>query len=173
MMTTTVGAARAGLHGMQSADISHAIPPEECEPTVSLLQAFSIVWTKVMLFMRLEIALGQLHQVLVIAEFCGQRYKQEKGIPMGINPAVFMADYFLFQYDCSFMQRLADIIMANPPVLDDMSLADDLFRGGPVASGPPVWVPECPVPLELLGDMARYIVGGHGQVQCTVLQLCG
>jgi hypothetical protein len=37
-------------------------------------------------------------------EFCGQHYKQDKGIPMGINPAVFMANYFLFYYECSFMQ---------------------------------------------------------------------
>jgi hypothetical protein len=28
-------------------------------------------------------------------ESCGQLYKQEKGISMGINPAMFMATYLL------------------------------------------------------------------------------
>jgi hypothetical protein len=62
------------------------------------------------------------------AEFCGQTYKQEKGIPMGINPAVFMANHFLFHYECSFMQLLADTIVAHPPVLDDMPLAEALLE---------------------------------------------
>jgi hypothetical protein len=87
-------------------------------------------------------------------EFCGQRYKQDKGIPMGINPAVFMANYFLFYYECSFMQRLVDLIVAHPPMLDDMSLAEDIFRDETITVGPPTWVDTSPVPQELLGDVA-------------------
>jgi hypothetical protein len=90
-------------------------------------------------------------------EFCGQRYKQDKGIPMEINPAVFMANYFLFYYECSFMQRLVDLIVAHPPMLDDMSLVEDNFRDETISVRPPTWVDTSPVPQELLGDVARYV----------------
>jgi hypothetical protein len=43
-------------------------------------------------------------------------YHQTRGIPMGINPAVFMANYYLFHYEYQFVYRLVQIIKAVPPV---------------------------------------------------------
>jgi len=42
-------------------------------------------------------------------------FKQTKGIPMGINPAVFMANYYLFYYEFTFVEQLVDIIETCPP----------------------------------------------------------
>ena len=37
-------------------------------------------------------------------------FHQTQGIPMGINPAVFMANYYLFDYEHQFVHRLVRII---------------------------------------------------------------
>jgi hypothetical protein len=37
------------------------------------------------------------------------RFKQICGIPMGINPAVYMANFYLYHYERSFLQRLLDL----------------------------------------------------------------
>jgi len=42
-------------------------------------------------------------------------YKQVTGIPMGINPGVFVANYYLFAYEFDFMQQLVDLMVRYPP----------------------------------------------------------
>jgi hypothetical protein len=39
-------------------------------------------------------------------QFGGRFFKQTRGIPMGINPAVYMANFYLFYYEQWFLQRL-------------------------------------------------------------------
>jgi hypothetical protein len=39
-------------------------------------------------------------------QFAGKVYRQAKGIPMGINPAVFLANYYLFYYEYRFWSGL-------------------------------------------------------------------
>jgi hypothetical protein len=42
-------------------------------------------------------------------QFGGRFFKQTRGIPMGINPAVYMANFYLFYYERCFLQRLLDL----------------------------------------------------------------
>jgi hypothetical protein len=44
-------------------------------------------------------------------QFGGRFFKQARarGIPMGINPAVYMANFYLFYYERCFLQRLLDL----------------------------------------------------------------
>jgi hypothetical protein len=63
------------------------------------------------------------HAKCVVRLLCNNSYvrfgdtyfKQTKGIPMGINPAVFMANYYLFFYEFTFVKQLVDIIDTCPP----------------------------------------------------------
>ncbi|KAF6255477.1 hypothetical protein COO60DRAFT_1272461, partial [Scenedesmus sp. NREL 46B-D3] len=41
------------------------------------------------------------------AQFGSRYYKQTRGIPTGINPAVYMANFYLFYYEHQFLLRLA------------------------------------------------------------------
>lgn len=41
-------------------------------------------------------------------------FHQTRGIPMGINPAVFMANYYLFHYEYKFIQQMVDIVESQP-----------------------------------------------------------
>jgi hypothetical protein len=41
-------------------------------------------------------------------------FHQTRGIPMGINPAVFMANYYLFHYEYKFVKQLTDLIQSQP-----------------------------------------------------------
>ncbi|KAL4448582.1 hypothetical protein ABPG75_005801, partial [Micractinium tetrahymenae] len=47
--------------------------------------------------------------------FGGRIYKQEVGIPMGGNATVFIANYFLFAFELTFVRRLAAAIATHPP----------------------------------------------------------
>jgi hypothetical protein len=42
-------------------------------------------------------------------QFGGRFYKQTCGIPMGINPAVYMANFYLNFYELQFVKQLADL----------------------------------------------------------------
>lgn len=42
-------------------------------------------------------------------------FHQTQGTPMGINPAVFTANYYLFHYECKFVERLAGLIPRDSP----------------------------------------------------------
>lgn len=48
-------------------------------------------------------------------EFGPLLYKQHRGIPMGINPAVFMANMYLTSYEYAFEMQCADIIEQYSP----------------------------------------------------------
>ena len=52
----------------------------------------------------------------------GKVFKQVQGIPMGVNPACFFANYYLFMYEYMFMQRLIHQIShsVNPTALQVM-----------------------------------------------------
>ncbi len=57
------------------------------------------------------------------------RYKQDRGIPMGINPAVYMANYYLFHYEYSFVLRLVRLMEQTPPTGVLASVFDTLMSG--------------------------------------------
>ena len=42
-----------------------------------------------------------------------QVYEQVKDIPMGVNPACFLADIFMFMYELAFSQRLLPLLPHN------------------------------------------------------------
>ena len=44
----------------------------------------------------------------------GSVYKQVKGIPMGVNPACFFADFYLYTYELKFFERLLPLVLTNP-----------------------------------------------------------
>jgi hypothetical protein len=54
-------------------------------------------------------------------------YKQQRGIPMGINPAVYMANYYLFWYEYRFICQLRDILCDYPPVPGYHHVARDML----------------------------------------------
>ena len=45
--------------------------------------------------------------------FAGQLFHQTREIPMGINPAVYMANYYLFYYELLFVKQLVDLVVAH------------------------------------------------------------
>lgn len=57
--------------------------------------------------------------------FGEQVFKQTRGIPMGINPAVYMANYYLFYYEYKFIEQMVQLIVnsnaAGVPVSTDPS----------------------------------------------------
>lgn len=66
--------------------------------------------------------------------FGASLFHQTRGIPMGINPAVFMANYYLFHYEFRFVKQLADWIKICPPGAPaaDMHVQDILNMTDPV-----------------------------------------
>lgn len=44
-------------------------------------------------------------------------FHQTSGIPMGISPALIMANYYLFYYEYCFVQRIVLLIQDTPPLL--------------------------------------------------------
>lgn len=89
--------------------------------------------------------------------FCVAVQQQEKGIPMGINPAVLMANYFIFYHECQFMQWLADIVEAHQPRFNEVAHARVFFDDRGDDPHPRWWVGESTVPLEHRGAAARYV----------------
>lgn len=60
-------------------------------------------------------------------------FKQTRGIPMGINPAVYMANYYLFYYEFTFIKQLVDLVVASqqtgiivPPQPSEIPVAEVL-----------------------------------------------
>lgn len=86
-------------------------------------------------------------------------FKQTCGIPMGINPEVFMANYFLFFYECAFIAQLAAIIAAHPPSAADHAYAQQFFAqdlGDPTVA--PAWLTAPPPADAPLGALAYYVL---------------
>lgn len=44
-------------------------------------------------------------------------FQQECGIPIGISPGVYIANFFLFTYEYAFLLRLVNIVQTYPPVM--------------------------------------------------------
>ena len=80
-------------------------------------------------------------------------FQQTVGIPMGINPAVYMANHFLFSYEVSFVEQLAGLVEAHPPNPDGDTYTEAFFAD---TSQTPAWV-GAHVPPHRLGDVARYV----------------
>jgi hypothetical protein len=71
-------------------------------------------------------------------------FRQIRGIPMGINPAVFFASIYLLAYEYRFMQRLYNTVVAAPvPVTLPPALTAP--TAGPLRQLPPS-LPHLPPP---------------------------
>jgi hypothetical protein len=84
-------------------------------------------------------------------------YHQTKGIPMGINPAVLMANYYLFYYEYIFIKQLADIIQRTPPIHGGDMVARMLLEQHSDDSAPP-WVSSHPENAAHNGNLAVYVL---------------
>ena len=62
-----------------------------------------------------QLICGELHYLLdnLFIRFCSKLYRQNVGIPMGINCAPLVADLFLFCYERDFMLSLSDNNQTN------------------------------------------------------------
>jgi hypothetical protein len=83
-------------------------------------------------------------------------YHQTKGIPMGINPAVFMANYYLFYYEYLFIKQLADILLRTPPIPGGDMVARILLEQY-VDDKIPSWVSSHPENAAYNGNLAVYV----------------
>jgi len=86
-------------------------------------------------------------------------YKQTCGIPMGINPAVFMANYFLFYYEYRFVAQLTALIGAHPVSDADMAFATTFFArdlGTPDAPAP--WLTQPVTLASRVAALAHYVL---------------
>jgi hypothetical protein len=79
-------------------------------------------------------------------------FKQRKGIPMGINPGVFFANYYLYDCELEFVTQLVALVRSHPPT-------SGLF---PTAAIPAL---SCASPVEvqtthraLIGDAALLVL---------------
>jgi hypothetical protein len=63
----------------------------------------------------------------------GLLYHQVKGIPMGVSPGVYLANYYLFSYELQHMQCLGRVLAAHPA---NMSVQEALVWGERVACHP-------------------------------------
>jgi len=79
-------------------------------------------------------------------------FHQDKGIPMGINPAVYMANYYLFAYEYMFLQQLVDLAVAHPPQLPlhQHPYVDELLHHGDSLPAT-AWQP-------FVGDIAMHLL---------------
>lgn len=57
----------------------------------------------------------------------GRLFHQTKGIPMGINPAVYMANYFLFRYEFAFLEQFLPLCGGIGPVPTPVRAAVESF----------------------------------------------
>lgn len=85
-----------------------------------------------------------LNMIVLLVKFSFVRfgqtfYHQTKGIPMGINPAVYMANYYLFFKEFQFFQRGIAIINAGDPSSGGKLVAE-MFFNSQQESDPPHWV---------------------------------
>jgi len=87
-------------------------------------------------------------------------FHQTRGIPMGINPAVYMANYYLFYYEFQFITQLVDLMKRYPPggPAADMHV-DDLLNMTAVNE---VMLPQN---VMYIGDAARTVLQ---KFRCTV-----
>jgi hypothetical protein len=87
-------------------------------------------------------------------------YHQTQGIPTGINPAVFMANYYLLYYEYLFIRQLLEIARQFPPRPGGDMIARQVFDSQNQASSnaPPDWIsinPENPV---YNGNLAMHVL---------------
>jgi len=65
----------------------------------------------------------------------GQKvFRQVTGIPMGVNPGVFVANYYLFAYEFDFVKQLVDLLLKYPP--GGGNLHPEFARGSLFVSDP-------------------------------------
>jgi hypothetical protein len=75
---------------------------------------------------------------------------------MGINPAVYMANYFLFYYEYMFLMQIWSICQDTPPVPGGDFVAKTVFeRDDP---GVPLWVGQSPENQIYNGNLAMYVL---------------
>lgn len=88
--------------------------------------------------------------------FGGLVFHQHKGIPMGINPAVFLANYYLFWYEFQFVERLATII--NTPEHQPLHAPGDFAPAQHFVTTYGLHDAPQPQHQVSLGDLARYVL---------------
>ena len=82
-------------------------------------------------------------------------FQQVRGIPIGVSPGVYLANFYLFTFELQFLTQLATIIVDNPPVV---GFSDEAIGRTFLAQGPD-WlpVPHDGQPCPQLGHLARFI----------------
>ena len=67
------------------------------------------------------------HAYVIVGD---QAFRQCRGIPMGINPAVYLANYYLFMYELRFVQQLLQMrsLPSCTVTASRRSLASQLLR---------------------------------------------
>lgn len=99
--------------------------------------------------------------------FGDQIWHQQIGIPMGINPAVYMANYYLFYYEYRFVQQFVGIFEHYPPVQGGQSEARALFESDDLHDAPivdsnsdPLWVGQWPQTVDPIfkGSITLYVL---------------
>lgn len=95
-------------------------------------------------------------------QFGDQVWHQQVGIPMGINPAVYMANYYLFYYEFQFLKQFKLLLTSHPPVHGGGVEASQLFESPTDTEtlGTPVWVNQWPTSVHnaFKGNVAQYIL---------------
>lgn len=93
--------------------------------------------------------------------FGDQVWHQELGIPMGINPAVYMANYYLFYYEYQFLAQFQLLLDSHPPLPGGSCEAFSLFHDQQTTvDHTPVWVHQWPdsVHPSFKGNVVKYIL---------------
>jgi hypothetical protein len=85
--------------------------------------------------------------------FGSSYYHQVCGIPMGINPAVFMANYYLFFYEFSFVRRLTRLVVQYPRLVSQLP-DEDMTEMLQTPSEPAFSADQ----RQHIGDVAYYIL---------------
>jgi hypothetical protein len=70
-------------------------------------------------------------------QFAGKVYRQAKGIPMGINPAVFLANYYLFYFEYQFLEQFGSVFEQYPPALEQVPAAQQWLTTTDLQEAPP------------------------------------
>lgn len=83
-------------------------------------------------------------------------HHQTQGIPMGINPAVFMANYYLYYYEYQFIYRMYEILHETPAVPGGEIHATFGFE--PAQAGTPAWVTSRVEDAAFDGNMVMHVL---------------
>ena len=81
---------------------------------------------------------------------------------MGINPAVFMANYYLFYYEYRFLAQFKLLLSTHPMLPGANVHASELFEADVVAGTEPEWKSQWPahVDADFKGNVAWYVLRG-------------